>query len=503
MYGMISTMTRGSANSATPRPNKRPSSTSSTSSSAPKKSRSKKTSKSVVEGPFVNYEAGIDFLNSRVNLEQIHASRIKPESFKLDRMYALVKELGNPHLAVPVVHIAGSKGKGSTCTMLESCLRSSGYTTGLFTSPHLVDERERIQINNQMVEKARFIDALAKCKDAAKAITKAHGQATYFELLTAAAFVVFAEEAVDIVILETGLGGRLDCTNVASPIVVGLTSIQLEHTDVLGKTLDKIATEKAGIIKPGIKAISVPQEDEVVEVFRTRATEISAPLEVLGQDILYSCRFQSATAKGPHPKVCVGSGEGCFEHMSVPLMGEHQGANCALALSIIHELRTHDYDLPERQIIAGLEHTPRDGRLEQINERPRVFIDGAHTAESVRETLKAISQQIRFDSLVIVFGCSSDKNIDGMIEELTTRVDKAVFTKASTNTRAMDPEALASMYTERSTKSAEAYDTPTEAIRAAGKSLGSNDALLILGSFYLAGEVKALFHAKAQAKAQD
>ncbi|MBO6513212.1 MAG: bifunctional folylpolyglutamate synthase/dihydrofolate synthase [Phycisphaerales bacterium] len=461
-----------------------------------KNPRSKKAKASTVKGPFVNYEAGIDFLNSRINLEQIHASKIKPESFKLDRMHALVKELGDPHLAVPTVHIAGSKGKGSTCTMLESCLRASGYTTGLFTSPHLIDERERIQINNQLVDKDRFIDALAKCKDAASAIANDQGQASYFELLTAAAFVVFAEEAVDIVILETGLGGRLDCTNVARPIVVGLTDIQLEHTDVLGDTLKLIATEKAGIIKPNTKAISVPQPDEVIEVFRNTATDTGATLEVLGDDILYSCRFQSATTKGPHPKVCVGSGEGCFEHMSVPLMGEHQGANCALALAIILELRTHGFDLPEQQIIAGLEHTPRDGRLEQINERPRVYIDGAHTPDSVRETLKAISQQIRYDSLIVVFGCSADKKIDGMIEELTTRADKVVFTKASSNARAVDPKSLSEMYTERSTKSSEAYGTPTEAIRAAGKSLGANDALLILGSFYLAGEVKALFQAK-------
>lgn len=478
---MICSMTRGSTNSAKP--------------------RTRKTNQSAAKGPFVNYEAGIEFLNSRVNLEQIHASKVKPESFKLDRMHALVKELGDPHLAVPVVHIAGSKGKGSTCAMLESSLRSSGYTTGLFTSPHLLDERERIQINSQLVEKSRFVGALSKCKDAASAITKAHGPATYFELLTAAAFVVFAEEAVDIVILETGLGGRLDCTNVASPIVVGLTSIQLEHTDVLGKTLEKIAFEKAGIIKPSVKAISVPQTEEVIEVFRARANEIDAPLEVLGQDILYSCRFQSATTKGPHPKVCVGSGEGCFEHMSVPLIGEHQGANCALALAIILALRTHGFDLPEQQIISGLEHTPREGRLEQINERPRVFIDGAHTPESVRETLKAISQQIRYDSLIVVFGCSSDKDTQSMTEELTTRADKVVFTKATTNARAMDPQSLADMYTERSTKSSEAYNTPTEAIRAAGKSLGANDVLLVLGSFYLAGEVKALFQAK-QAKAQ-
>ena len=216
-------------------------------------------------GPFVHHEAALDFLNSRVNFEQIHSHKVSNQSFKLDRMHALVKELGDPHLAVPVVHVAGSKGKGSACAMLESCLRSSGYTTGLFTSPHLVDERERVCINGVMVGQDQFDDALSKCKDASIAIAETHGHATYFELLTALAFVVFAQEAVDMVILETGLGGRLDCTNVASPIVVGLTEIQLEQTSVLGDTLELIAAEKAGIMKQGVPAVSVPQEASGVD----------------------------------------------------------------------------------------------------------------------------------------------------------------------------------------------------------------------------------------------
>ncbi len=467
------------------------------------KSRSKgRGSLEIPSGPFVDYDAAIDFLNSRVNFEQLHAHKLKNESFKLDRMHALVKELGDPHLAVPVVHIAGSKGKGSTCAMLESCLRSSGYTTGLFTSPHLVDERERVQINGVMVGKDRFGEALALCKDAAGKVSKVHGHATYFELLTALAFVIFAQEAVDIVILETGLGGRLDCTNVVTPVAVGLTSIQLEHTAVLGKTLQKIAAEKAGIMKPGVKAISVPQSEEVLEVFAQRAGEIGADLTVLGEEMFYSCRFQSTNARGPHPKVCVGQGDGCFEHMSVPLLGEHQGANCGLALAIILALRENGFDLPEQQVISGLEYTSREGRLEQVNERPRVFVDGAHTPESVRETLKAVAQQVGFDSLVVVFGCSADKQIDGMLNECTTWADKMIFTQASTNARAMDASELATRFTEITKKSCESYPTPTQAIQAAGKSLGANDVLLILGSFYIAGEVKQLFDAKAKASTQ-
>lgn len=447
-------------------------------------------------GPFVHHEAALDFLNSRVNFEQIHSHKVSNQSFKLDRMHALVKELGDPHLAVPVVHVAGSKGKGSACAMLESCLRSSGYTTGLFTSPHLVDERERVCINGIMVGQDQFDDALSKCKDASIAIAETHGHATYFELLTALAFVVFAQEAVDMVILETGLGGRLDCTNVASPIVVGLTEIQLEHTSVLGDTLELIAAEKAGIMKQGVPAVSVPQDDAVLEVFKKQAESIGCELSVLGDELLYSCRFQSTISKGPHSKVCVGQGAGCFEHMSVPLMGEHQGANCGLALAIILKLRECGFDLPERQVIAGLDRTSRKGRLELINERPRVYIDGAHTPESVRETLKGIAQQVQFDSLVVVFGCSSDKRIDGMLEELTTRADKVVFTQASTNARAADAQELGKRFTELSGKSCESYQSPIEAIQSAGKSLVTNDVLLILGSFYLAGEVKALFEAK-------
>ncbi|MBL4809108.1 MAG: bifunctional folylpolyglutamate synthase/dihydrofolate synthase [Phycisphaerales bacterium] len=465
-------------------------------------SRSKNRAKAnPAPGLFVNYQAALDFLNSRVNFEQIHSKKITQESFKLDRMHALVKALGDPHLAVPVVHIAGSKGKGSTCAMLESCLRSSGYTTGLFTSPHLTDERQRVRINGSMVDKDLFGIALSQCKDAAVSIAKEHGQATYFELLTAMAFVVFAQEAVDIVILETGLGGRLDCTNVANPVVVGLTSIHLEHTDVLGNTLEKIATEKAGIMKPKATAISVPQPDQVIEVFRTKSKEVDCNLVVLGQDTLYSCRFQSATTRGPHPKVCVGQGEDCFEHMSVPLLGEHQGANCGLALAIILELRNHDFDLPEQQIIAGLQHTPRQGRLEKINGRPKVYIDGAHTPESIKETLKAVAQQVSFDSMVVIFGCSSDKQSGAMLKELKARADKIIFTKASSNPRAMDPIKLSKQYAERFDRSCESYTSPAQAIKAAGMSLGSDDLLLILGSFYLAGEVKSLFEAKAASPA--
>lgn len=439
---------------------------------------------------FVDHDAALAFLNAHANFERARRG-VKQEPFKLDRIRAIMDALGNPQNTYPVVHIAGSKGKGSTCLMLESILRSCGYTPGLYTSPHLVDERERILIGGSMISHDLFRSCMGEVKSAAESVVKAHGKATYFEIMTALMFLSCAHAAVDIAILETGLGGRLDCTNIVNPAVVGLTNIQLEHTDVLGDTLEQIAREKAGIMKPGSVAYSVPQDENVIGVFRERASEIGCELRVLGEDILYSCRFQSSTTRGPHPRVCVGDGEGSFEHLSVPMLGEHQAPNCGLALAITIELRKNGFDLPERRVIAGLEATPRIGRLELIHERPMVMVDGAHTPSSIEHTLRAAGQQLEYDSLVVIFGCASDKDIDSMLDELGKGADKVVFTKSAHNPRAADPRELCERYRERSPKMCEYRDDIDSAISAAAAAVSGSDLILATGSFYVAGEVKA------------
>lgn len=448
-------------------------------------------------GPFVNHEAALAFLNSRTNFERVRQDRIDADEFKLDRMHALMAELGDPHKSLKVVHVAGSKGKGSTCEMVASCLGASGYTTGLFTSPHLVDVRERIRIGGDMVLREIFDEALARVRDAARSIEKKLGPATYFEILTAVGLLIFAEQAVDIAVVEVGLGGRLDCTNVVHPTVVGLTEIQLEHTQILGDTLEKIAAEKAGIMKPGVVAISVPQTDGVLEVFRAKAAQTGADLRVLAQDIVYSCRFEAAFGKGPHPKVCVGEEGKGFEHLSVPFLGEHQAANCGLALAILCELRHHGFELPERSVAAGLQQTPRRGRLEEIHAPPRVIVDGAHTPESVRAALRAAGAHLKYDSMVVVFGCATDKQIDGMLDELVRGADKVVFTRSTLNPRSMDPGELARRFAEREdAPMALVEPDPRSAINAAARAVGKHDVVLVIGSFYLAGEVKGMFEAK-------
>ncbi len=447
--------------------------------------------------PFASHDDALAYLNGRANLERVRTGAEVADAMKLDRMHALMERLGNVHLDLRVVHIAGSKGKGSACEMVASCLQSSGYVTGLFTSPHLTSVRERIRLGGELVTEPVFDAGLARVRDAADSIEGSLGGCTYFEVITALALLIFAEQAVDVAVLEVGLGGRLDCTNVVSPDVVGLASIQLEHTDVLGDTLAQIAGEKAGIMKPGVPAISVPQDPDVLEVFRASAETVGADLRVLGEDLVYSCRFEASHDRGPHPKVCVGEeGEG-FEHLSVPLLGEHQAPNCGLALAILCELRERGFSLPERSVAAGLEQTPRRGRLEQVHDAPRVVIDGAHTPESVRDTLRAAGAHLRYDSMVIVFGCARDKKIDGMLGELVRGADKVIFTKSSLNPRAADPAELASRFGEiPDAPMSLAFDGVRDAINAAARSAGKHDLILVIGSFHLAGETKGMFEAK-------
>lgn len=457
----------------------------------------RKRARSRSGGTFVNHEAAMEFLNSTINIERVRPDKVSSEVWKLDRMRALMSALGDPQDALEIVHIAGSKGKGSTCNMLEGMLQGCGYTTGVFTSPHLVDVRERVRISGVPITEQAFDDALAECRSAASEIESEHGKATYFEILTALALLVFAQQAVDIVILETGLGGRLDCTNIVNPRIVGLTQIQLEHTQILGDTIEKIASEKAGIIKPGCVAISVPQDESVLEVFRAKADELGAPLRVLGQEIIYTQRFQSGIQSGPSGLICVGEEEIGFEHVMVPLMGMHQAPNCGLALAIIIHLRELGFDLPERGVIAGLAQIERRGRLEQLMERPRIFIDGAHTPDSVRSAIHAVAAHLDYDSLIVVFGCASDKDIPGMIDALATGADKVIFTRAAANPRAMDPEELRAACLGANAVMCESAPSVRDAINAAASVCDhGQDLILITGSFYVVGEAKHLIESK-------
>ncbi|MAY75262.1 MAG: hypothetical protein CMJ31_11195 [Phycisphaerae bacterium] len=461
---------------------------------------------------FASYEAANRFLDDRVNVERLRAHRVKQETFKLDRMRAMLSAIGDPQATLRCVHVAGSKGKGSVCEMVASCLRSCGYTVGLYTSPHLVDVRERIRVETEAsddddrITEDAFVRVISRARDAVNAVKAKHGEATYFEILTLAALLHFAEQAVDVAVIEVGLGGRLDSTNIVTPDVCAITHIQMEHRAILGETLEKIAFEKAGIMKPAVPVISVPQEEGVIEVFRQRAAEVGSELFVLGQEIDYSTRFEAAHQMKPHVRVCVTTDKSNFEHLPSPLPGEHQAANCGLALAIIDRLRRVGFECPDVPVAEGLSRTPRRGRMEQVWDEPRVIIDGCHTKESVSGLVAALGASERFDSLVVIFGCSADKDVGPMLDEIGRGADKIIFTKASDNPRAMEPGELLSMFNERSEKMAQCEPNVKEAINAAARAVGrprvgGADLIVVAGSFHLAGEAKALFEAKKRVTA--
>lgn len=432
------------------------------------------------------------YLDSCINIERLRPASLKPETFKLDRVRALLELFDEPQRELKFVHVAGSKGKGSVCEMVTSALSACGYTIGLYTSPHLVDPRERVRLGDQPITQAAFVKLVERLRVACDAIEPAHGPVTYFELFTVLALAHFAEMAVDVAVMETGLGGRLDCTNIVEPEVVGLTSVQLEHTHILGDTLEKIAREKAGIMKPGVTAITVPQAPEVLEVFRQTAEDVGAQLAVLGEDIDFSWRFEAAHDMGPHARVSIVTERSSFEHLPSPLDGEHQAENTGLALAILDKLRERGYETPEREVAVGLARTPRMGRMELAWERPRILLDGAHNPESLAALVKAIGSTIRYDSMVVIFGCAADKNVDGMLTEIARGADKIIFTRSAGNPRAADPAELCARYEELAGKTAQSIDDLKLAINTAHAAMSRDDLMCVTGSFYIAGEAKAL-----------
>ncbi|MEM9166783.1 MAG: folylpolyglutamate synthase/dihydrofolate synthase family protein [Planctomycetota bacterium] len=450
--------------------------------------------------PPQTYAQALALLDHLPNLEAIRQDKIDAADFKLHRMRALLERLGDPHEAFTAVHVAGSKGKGSVASMLVAALAGSGYAVGLHTSPHLVDVRERVRINNTMIDQDSFTTIIGRILQAAAAVQRDTGTLTYFEALVAMAFCYFAEQAVDVAVIEVGLGGRLDATNVITPAVSVISEIQLEHTEILGDTLAKIAAEKAGICKPGVPVVTMPQDEEALTAIEAAAEAVGAPLAVLGRELDFSSRFEADRDHGPHYRIGLASDRTVYEHIAVPLPGEHQARNGGLVLAALDALAGRGFDLPEIRVAEGLEQTDPMGRLETVWPSPRIVVDGAHTPASIRALIATLGACIRYDSMIAVFGCAADKDVDGMLEQLARGADKVVFTSAEGSARSADPTDLAKRYTELTGTVALIEPSVKGAINTAGQAATRDDLVCVTGSFYIAGEAKRLFEAKRQAE---
>ncbi len=440
------------------------------------------------------YDAAIRFLFSQTDYEQMLRVRYNRDTFSLNRMETLLKKLGNPHKKIRTVHIAGTKGKGSTSTMLAAMLQSCGHNVGLYTSPHINDVRERIRINGEMITKAGLAKLISNAEK--HILAMADDKPTFFEIFTALAFCHFAEQKVDIAVVEAGLGGRLDSTNVLEPEVCGLTSISLDHMHQLGDTISKIATEKAGIFKRDVPVVSVGQTPEAKKVLKKAAKIAKTPLMFTGEEIEFSYRIESSRVDGCHARVCLTTPRSKFEHLPVPLLGEHQALNCGLALALLDQLKSQGMEIDDARAMEGLSGVYVPGRMELISSDPRILVDGAHNAASVQALIRAMGQHIPYDSLVMIFGCAADKDIEGMMRQVATGADKVIFTRAADNARAAKPSDLAAAYEEVSGRVAQVTDTLEDAIAVARSAATREDLVCVTGSFYLIGEAKSICEAE-------
>lgn len=460
------------------------------------------------------YEAALEYLYRRINYERSPPPPYRVQNFKLERMRDLMRRLGDPHAGLPIIHIAGTKGKGSTSSMLASILGAAGYRTGLYTSPHLERTEERLVVDGACCPAEEFVEVLNRVRvavdemDAEGTRSEGPGTPTYFEVMTAMALVYFARRKVDIVVLEVGLGGRLDSTNIVQPIVTAITSISFDHTRQLGNTLAAIAGEKAGIIKPGVPIVTGVTEAEPLSVIERIAKDADAPLVRVGRDFAYTY-VQTSGARSPDKlprgqmqfRGSTGESDNEWSHLELGLLGEHQAANGAVTLAIVQQLQKLGWNIPEPAIRAGLEIVRCAARTEVLRVNPTVIIDTAHNEASIAALVRLLAAAEGFSSKHLVFACSKDKDAEAMLKLLLPHFDNIVLTRFLNNPRANTPEELAEIAAKVVISSGTAqpqYVTavnPTSAWELVTSQAGREDLVCITGSFFLAAELRsALLH---------
>ena len=381
-----------------------------------------------------DYTAALNYLYGLTNYEHKLASQYAGQPFELSRMERLLDAMGHPENRFRSVHIAGTKGKGSTAAMIASCLRQGGARTALFTSPHLHTFRERIQVDGQPISEAALVVHLRRLLPLFDTLPGL----TTFEATQAIAFDYFVASKVDWAVVEVGLGGRLDTTNLIQPVVSVITPISYDHMLVLGDTLEAIAQEKAGIIKAQTPVVTAPQPEPAINVIRHVAQHLESPLIIVGQDWTYILEHadwdgQVFTLSGP--KVTL-------EHLFLPLLGEHQLINATTAVAALYILRERGQALSEEAIREGLQTVRWPARLEILSRDPLLVVDGAHNGESMQRLVEALDALFPGQRRVVLFGASADKDIPRMFQALLPHVDLVIFTRTE-HPRAADPVRLA------------------------------------------------------------
>jgi dihydrofolate synthase/folylpolyglutamate synthase len=447
---------------------------------------------------FQSFQEAVDFLEKAIDYEKRTAVKYTDKNFNIGRTEALLEYLGNPHRAFPLIHVAGTKGKGTTAALLESCLRKAGFRTGLHTSPHLVSVCERMLVNGAPATEDEFCRLLSIVRDyVTEKRYKARDTApTYFEITTSLSFKHFQQKGVEWAVIETGLGGRLDSTNVVLPECAVITAIGFDHMDKLGDTIEKIAGEKAGIFKTGVPVVLASQTyPAALEVLRRVAEDRNCPRWEVGREVkvlrkkVIAASPDDAQAQAGW-KFDIQTPVRTYRDLFCPLLGAHQVQNCATAVAVLDMLAERGrLNIAPQAVRDGLASCRWPARVELLRRAPPFILDAAHTVESVQALLEALDAHFPARPVRFVFGCSHDKNWRAMLKLLAPRA-ATLFTTQSKSPRATDSAELAAVARELGMASARSIASPVEAVREALSAAQRTDVVCVTGSFFVAGEVR-------------
>ena len=416
-------------------------------------------------------------MTSQDNLEYLSGLSSTVIRLGLDPISRLLERLNNPQQRYETVLIAGTNGKGSIAAMTASILCEGGFRVGLYTSPHLIDVRERIRINGCMISPGEMDGRIGEVR------RQVLEDVTYFEFLTAVAFLHFYREDMDVAVLEVGMGGRLDATNVVTPAVSVVSNISLDHREYLGNSLKNIAREKAGIIKNGGLCISAAKQKSVIKVMEEICRERRARLYLLGRDIKVRMHRDGTFSYRGIAKT--------YRDLVCPLRGRHQMENAALAIATIESMALRGFHVDESSLSRGIKGTLWEGRLEILQYAPMLLIDGAHNLAGVSVLCRALKEVFSYKKLILLFGVLNDKDYEAMLNKLSFLADRIIITKPNTD-RAVPPQELVPV-AKRYKKQIEIVEKPSEALQQALITADREDIICVTGSLYLVGEIKQAF----------
>lgn len=427
-----------------------------------------------------NYSQALDYIYSFVDYSLTRNLRYSPEKFDLKRMNKFLELMDNPQNNFKVVHVAGTKGKGSTAAMITSILSESGYKTGFYSSPHMIDFCERIRIDNRLITHKEITDYVNQFRHVVTEVP----ELTTFEIITGIAFKYFSDQKVDFGIIEVGMGGRFDATNVVIPVVSVITPISFDHTNVLGKTLKKIAFEKAGIIKENIPVIISKQKSTPLGEIE-RIAQIKKSKMIYAPD-LYQAKMNCYSLEGQ--SFTITKNKDRLTNISIPLLGDHQIDNAITAYACIEELKNQGILIDLKSILKGFKNIYWPGRFEIINQKPLIIIDGAHNLDSFRKLVETIKKYLPDKNIILIFGASEDKAVESMLKVFQPLIRTLIITR-SEHPRAMELDKLAGIAKILNTQNIVVKDIKN----AIGEALAHSDdstAIIASGSIFIAGAVK-------------